>query len=274
MIILKQTGRMETTHPFDLTDRGLLLADGVFDTSLVTNGQVFLREAHLNRLCADAAALEITVDRDWIERTIDETISDSHTGALRVTVTRGPGERGLVSEHAASATLLLRLSELDTSRPLSPLSLMTSQITRNPDSITTRHKTLSYTDNIMAARIAGRAGFDDALMLNTFGRITCSSSANIFARYGNEIVTPPTSEGALGGIMRDWLLIQLPDFGFEVSERTLSPEELMRADQVFVSNSLRLIAPVSRIDSHSFETSLSQALEDHIRGLTRLTSVS
>lgn len=265
MIILKQVANPATSHPFDLTDRGLLLADGVFDTSLVANGRVFLREAHLDRLMRDALALDIHCDRHTLEALMDEIVQDAGLFALRLTVTRGAGGRGLIGTSETAPTLLARLDALAPARQFSPVTLRTAAITRNPDSVTTRHKTLAYTDNIMAARHALQAGHDEALMLNTQGRIACASSANIFARFGKRIVTPPVSEGALAGVMRAWLLDALSRSGFDVAEAAISVSELANADQVFATNSLRLIAPVSRIDAQTYDDTHLGALVDQLK---------
>ncbi|MEM9225464.1 MAG: aminotransferase class IV [Pseudomonadota bacterium] len=242
-------------QPFDLSDRGLLLADGVLDTSLVIKGEMFLQSAHLDRLIRDAAALDIDIEREEIEAFVKETLGPDTTGALRLTVTRGPGERGLTGKAHGAPTLIAAVAPLDETRQFAPLSLQTSAITRNPASITAAHKTLAYTDNIVAARRAQAAGFDEALFLNTSGQVACAATGNIFIREGETLVTPPIGDGALSGVMRGWLLESAPASGFAVAEDTLCPDRLNTADQVFMTNSLRLIAPVSRVDDKHFDIS-------------------
>lgn len=265
MIILRQAAMPETTQAFDLSDRGLLLADGVFDTSLVSKSGVFLRDAHLNRLMRDAAALDINCDRRALEELVDEIVDGVTAGVLRLTVTRGPGGRGLAAGAAvAPPTLMARIDRLDVDRQFCPISLGSTEITRNPDSLTAQHKTLAYTDNIMAARGAAQAGHGDALMLNTQGRVACAASANVFARFGSRIVTPSTSEGALGGIMRAWLLDALPKAGFDTVEGAISVADLATADQVFITNSLRLISPLFRINEKHYDTEPLQVIVDRL----------
>ena len=81
----------DSTVPFDLRDRGLLLGDGVFDTSLVLNGVVVFADRHWDRLAASCAAFGIPFDRDAVVATLDMAAAEVGTGALRVTVTRGAG---------------------------------------------------------------------------------------------------------------------------------------------------------------------------------------
>ncbi|MEM9225736.1 MAG: aminotransferase class IV, partial [Pseudomonadota bacterium] len=249
MIRIRQFLDGGAPQPFDLSDRGLLLADGVLDTSLVVNGEMFLQSAHLDRLIRDADALDIDIGREEIEAFVKETLGQDTTGALRLTVTRGPGERGLTGKALGAPTLIAALAPLDKTRQFAPLSLQTSAITRNPASITAVHKTLAYTDNIVAVRRAQAAGFDEALFLNTSGQVACAATGNVFIREGKALVTPPIADGVLPGIMRGWLLENAPASGFAVAEDRFAPDRVSAADQVFVTNSLRLIAPVSRANT-------------------------
>lgn len=261
MIRLNQSfSAPENVQPFDLTDRGLLLADGVFDTSRVVGGRIILRRAHLARLAGDAAALGIAVAPEALEALAREAVSGGAEGALRLTVTRGPGGRGLAGEAAVAPTLMARFSPLETPYPMTPVRLGISTIRRNPTSPTAWHKTLSYTDNIMALREVVAAGHEDALLLSPDGKVACASAGNVFARFGNRLVTPPVSEGAMPGVVRGWLLQAAVGAGFETAEESLTPERLAQADGIFLTNSLRIFQPVNDFAGRSFDTTLPPVL--------------
>lgn len=255
MIRLNQSvSGVENVQVFDLTDRGLLLADGVFDTSRVVGGRIILRRAHLARLVGDAAALGIAVAPEALEALTGEAVSGGAEGALRLTVTRGPGGRGLAGETAGAPTLMARFSPMETPFPMTPVRLGFSAIRRNPTAPTARHKTLSYTDNIMALREVAAAGHEEALLLSSDGKVACASAANVFARFGNRLVTPPVSDGAMPGIIRGWLLQAAIGAGFAAAEESLTPDRLAQADGIFLTNSLRIFQPVSAFAGRSFET--------------------
>jgi branched-chain amino acid aminotransferase len=261
MFRLKQPGSVpENTQPFDLSDRGLLLADGVFDTSRVVGGRIILRTAHLTRLAGDAAALGIPVSMPDLEALADAALPEGANGALRLTVTRGPGARGLSGDGAGAATLMSRFSPIDPPFPAAPVSLGVSSIRRNPTSPTARHKTLSYTDNVMALREAVAAGHGEALLLSPEGNAACASAANVFARFGNRLVTPPVPDGAMPGIVRRWLLSVAKGAGFDAAEQTLPVERLVQADGIFLTNSLRIFQPVSDFGGRTYDTALPAAL--------------
>jgi branched-chain amino acid aminotransferase len=109
---------------------------------------------------------------------------------------------------------------------------------------------LSYADNILAAREVA-ADATDALMLNNHGRLASAASANVFLLEGKRIATPPLTDGALPGIARKHILDLAFTLGFDTAERSITPEEVSGADLLFLSNSLRLIAPVSEFDGRA-----------------------
>lgn len=268
MIRLKQAvAAPDNVQGFDLTDRGLLLADGVFNTSRVIAGRAILWDRHLERLCGDAAALGIVVSRADIEALVRETVPAHGDGALRVTVTRGPGGRGLSGAIAGSSTLIGRFTPMDLPYPAPPVRLTVSDIRRNPSSPTNRHKTLAYTDNIMALRAAQAAGFDDALFLSGEGQVACASAANLFALFGGRLVTPPVADGALPGVLRGWLMEAGADAGLDVVAETLALDQLLDADCIFLTNSLRVFQPVTEIDGRSFGGRLPERLLELGRAL-------
>jgi len=109
-------------------------------------------------------------------------------------------------------------------------------------------KTLSYADNILASREAAAKGADEALMLNNAGRVASASIGNIFIVRGARLITPPGTEGVLGGITRRRVLEMASGLGLEAAEAPLSVGDLVSADAVFMTNSLRLASPVTELD--------------------------
>lgn len=261
MITLNQSGATpENTQLFDLTDRGLLLADGVFDTSRVVRGRIIQKRAHLLRLVSDAAALGIAARIDDLDALAEAAVREGGNGALRLTVTRGPGERGLSGGSQGKPTIMARFSPMEPAFPFPPVSLWTSPIRRNPTSPSARHKTLSYTDNVMALREAMALGHGEALLLSPEGQVACASAANVFALFADQLITPPLSEGVLPGIIRGWLLDVANEAGLKARPESLTPERLAQADRIFLTNSLRIFQPVRAFSGRKLDTDLPPAL--------------
>lgn len=237
--------------PFALGDRGLTLGDGVFDTALMLDGRIFQAGAHRARLDAALAALGIDGAGEKISACVAALAAEGQRRggrhALRVTVTRGAGLRGLAPAGAARPSVFGALAVHGAPAFAPGLRMDVATIRRNESSPGSRLKTLSYLDAILALRAAAAKGCDEALFLNTAGRVGCASVGNIFVLLGETLVTPPLADGVLPGIIRGFLLAQAGALGFDAQERSLSLDELGAADAVFMTNSLRLIAPVDAI---------------------------
>lgn len=191
----------------DPGDRGFLLGDGIFETMRVVNGHPPLIELHLDRLAEGARLLRLSPPhRRELCQAITETIAANRLrdGALRLTLTRGPGPRGLLPPEETQETVLI--ATFPSTPTLPAVNLHISRQIRHGDTILSRVKTLNYLPSILARMEAQDAGADDALLLNQAGRLACASAATLVALRGDRLVTPPLSDGALPGIGRRRLL--------------------------------------------------------------------
>ncbi len=229
--------------PVDLTDRGLTLGDGLFDTSLARNGKIFLRDAHLDRLAQSAATLAIPFDATLAGQALDALAGTIGNGSVRLTLTRGGGARGLALPDQPKPLLFGAAGAAPPPFPV--VDVITTSIRRNETSPVTKLKALPYLDAILALREAKAKSADDALFENTAGHVACLSIANLFAIFGERLVTPPLEDGVLAGTIRAFVLRNAKQLGFLPEERSMSRAELVQADGVFATNSLRLIAPNS-----------------------------
>ncbi|MBK3405602.1 aminotransferase class IV [Methylorubrum populi] len=250
------------TLPFAMADRGLLLGDGVFDTALGVQGRVAFEAAHVDRLTAAAAALGFVVDRAPIIEAMRALAGTVPLAAIRTTLTRGPGPRGLAPPPEPAPLLFGSAAPARASLFFAPLRLTFTSIARNDTSPTARLKTLGYLDAVLAARDAQAQGFDEPLFLNTKGRVACAGTGNLFAVSEGTLVTPPLEDGVLPGIVRAEILSKIaPDLGLAVEERPLLPADLEAAEAVFVTNSLRLLAPVSALGARAYDSAGHPALQ-------------
>ena len=226
-------------------DRGLLLGDGLFETLRVSGGRPLRLDRHLARLRAGAEILGLPVPLDDAEFAAAMAALLARRGlseaSLRLTLTRGPAPRGLLPPAEPTPTMLLTAAPLPP--PLPPAHVVVAQRTRrNEHSPLSRIKSLSYLDGVLARQEAARRGADDALLLNTAGRVAEASAANLFLLLDGTLVTPPVAEGALPGVLRAAVLDAFP-----VAERPVTVEDLHRAEEAFLTSSLG-VRPVIAID--------------------------
>ena len=109
--------------------------------------------------------------------------------------------------------------------------------------------TANYANSALARVEALKAGFDEAVMLNTSGMVVEASAENIFIVKNDKLITPPTSSGALGGITRDSVLALAKDRGIDYEIRDIARDELYIADEVFLTGTAAEVKPVGEIDN-------------------------
>lgn len=229
---------------------GLLAGWGIFSTIRVYDGILFAFERHWERMSHDAKLLRVPFPSDagqlqaQLLRLVEA--NNAHNATLRVAVVRnkggfweGPGvTRDFdVIAFTAGVNDWGRGVRLDLVRDA-----------RHAASPFAGTKILSWAYNLTWYEQAHVNGFDEALLLNERGEVSECTSANIFAAFGNNVYTPPLSSGCLPGITRRTLLEEARVPEFPVEERTLMPEDLTRADAVFITSTTRELLPVEHIE--------------------------
>jgi len=194
----------ELAMPLD--ERGLLLADGLFETVLVREGRPQLLAPHLRRWCESAALLGLPPPpaQARVEELLAQAVQRSGitAGALRLNWSRGGGGRGLNLPQPVRPRFWLQLTALGPANS-APLRLWISRTERrDPLSVLSRCKTFAYGGAIQARREAQAAGADDALLLSVGGELSCASAANLLIRHGDSWLTPSLASGCLPGVMR------------------------------------------------------------------------
>ena len=235
-------------------DRGVSLGDGLFETLPCFNGHAFLKNAHIARMKTSAARLSLLFDQEAVEKVIDQLAKvHKDPGIIRVTLTRGEGQRGLAFPDPMKPNLFATRAPWTETLAFGEARLHTSTIRRNSTSLTSSHKTLSYLDNVMAYHEARRNNADDALMLDEHSHLACTSMANLFAISGREILTPSKSGAILPGIMRAFIIDIAPSLGLDVVEKSIHRRDLLSSDMVFSSNSVRLMTQITAIDGNDLQ---------------------
>lgn len=239
----------------DPRDRGLLLGDGLFETMLAQHGRPAFFEPHMRRLSHGAALLGIQLPfstqglRHACEDLLEAAaLMKADRVAMRLTLTRGPGPRGLALPDKTHPTVMI--SAAQATLPPHSVSLATSSIRRNSHSPAARIKALPYLENVLAKEEARKLGAGDALMLDSDGHVASTTMANIFLWEGERLVTPGLEGPVLPGITRAEILALASDMRIPIVEETVKPERLLRAQGVFITNSLMGPVPVTQLDRH------------------------
>lgn len=264
------------TADFDLRDRGLLLADGLFETLRCEQGKPLHLYKHWQRLANGCAKLSISnpIHCNEANTIIKKLLQDNELtdcpASARLTLTRGPGPRGLTPPTHPSTTLLITCEPAAT-LPMPPLSLCATPYVRNEHSPTSAIKSLCYLDHILARQYAISNGYDDGTLSNTRGQVVCASHANLFIIKKDQLRTPQPSSGALAGITRQ-IVLELARTFINCEQTELYAHDLMTADEMFITNAIIGIVPVKRyenvsfqLDTHSYTSRLQMALRQSAR---------
>ena len=233
-------------------DRGLTLADGLFETMRVRSGRVFQLRQHIDRIHRGLAVLRIGVPFE-LERRVTSAVEavGREDASVRLTVTRGVGGSGLAVAPDMAATVIVTVAPM----PAFPSSVYEQGLSahvpagrRNARSATSGVKTLSYTDAVVGLLEAQEQGADEALFLDTDDHCSEASASNLFLVAGTTLVTPPLSCGALPGITRATVLQLAAGLGVTAVERVCTLDDLWTADEAFLTSSLRGIAPLVSVN--------------------------
>jgi branched-chain amino acid aminotransferase len=230
---------------------------GLFETMLMIGGRIRLRELHWDRLQAGMVALGIDCSSHFMDEVKDAVArlagKNGHEQLGRVRVQVWPGSGGLYDDVPFKAEYCIE------SFPLSEDVLELNKnglvvgiakgITKAYDTYS-HIKTCSALPYAMASRQAKRERWNDALLLNQEGRIVDSTIANVFWIVDNKASTPPISDGCVAGVMRRHLLDALPGMGYGVVEESLGPQDIGKAEVIFLTNAIRGIKWVRECNGH------------------------
>lgn len=234
----------EKENVIQAKDEGLLFGYGAFETIRVYEYTPFMLSEHLERLRSSLKKLEININiQEFIKDEIDRYIkySNLRSGVLRITVTKGFKKANVVFSCRD-----IKYKQEDYEKGF---SIRTSNIRRNSSSPIVYLKSLNYMDNIFAKIEVSRLGFDEALFINTDSIICECSSSNIFFIKDKIIYTPYIACGLLAGTVRELIIKNLSKKQkLYVREGSYTINFLYEADEVFITNSVLQIMPVTMVN--------------------------
>lgn len=237
-----------------VADRGFLVGEGLFETLRAYNSHVVFVKEHLRRLeeGAEKLGLAIPVSLERLRFLIYQTLhlNKLHDGVVRLYLTpEGSGIGDLDSPPQ-------RVNLIISCKPLAPLpqksyeqgvELAWVKTVCAEQGFLAQIKSTSYLSRVLARREAQRSGCFEGLLLNALGHVTEGSGSNVFIVSGSVIYTPPIQEGLLGGVTRQQVMHLAEKEGYEVAERAFLPKDLLNAEEVFITSTLKEVLPVAKV---------------------------
>lgn len=234
-------------------DRGFLYGDSVYETLRTSGGKVVELDAHLARLdrSAEGIAFVLPFDHAAIADAVARTLAAAGNpeSRIRIVVTRGTGALTLDPRAAEAPVLVVMVQPLVVPpRDAYARGIAALIVGDREGAIRPGLKTGNYLGNIMALHHAHEQGAEDAIMC-VGGKVSEGANSNVFMVVRGEVHTPSLQTGLLAGITRQTILrLVREQLGVPVFERTITPDELRAADELFLTSTVRGVMPVTTLD--------------------------
>ena len=250
-------------------NRAFLYGDGVFETVKIIDNKILFLEDHYFRLMSSMRVVRMEIPMNFTMEYFEEQIlsvvranSLSASSRARITVYRNDGGYYLPLNNTVSF-LIHAVSIQNTSYSIEKQHY---EVDLYKDFYVTKQllssiKTTNKIINITGSVFANENGLDNCLLLNDSKNVVEALQGNIFMLLGSKLITPPISEGCLNGVMRKQILNLAKKLEkLEVVEEPISPFDLQKADELFITNVIKGIQPITQYRKKSFVTTVSNQL--------------
>jgi branched-chain amino acid aminotransferase len=255
------TGARDAVVP--VYDHGFLYGEGVYETLRTYRGEPFLFGPHFERLLHSAGMMNLRVPfsqaellasvRETMRVARGESPDHAHSDAyIRILLTRGVGELtySLAACPVPTVVIIVKPYVAPADRTFTEgIRLAIVSVRRNhPSALNPMMKSNNLINNALAMQEALAKDAEEALMLNQAGEIVECSQSNVFIVRDGGIVTPPIEAGLLPGITRQFVMDLAAGVGIQAREAHLRPDELIGADEAFITGTTREVTPVVAVD--------------------------
>lgn len=250
-------------------NRAFLFGDAVFETVKIVNAKILFLEDHYFRLMSSMRVVRMEIPMNFTMEYFEEQIlalttakNVSRSARARITVYRNDGGYYLPQNNTVS--FLINVESMDNT--LYPINQGEYVVDLYTDFYVARQllssvKTTNKIINVTASIYASENGLDNCLLLNDSKNVIEALQGNIFMLKGNTLITPPVSEGCLNGVMRRQVLALARKIEYlDVTEETISPFDLQKSDELFITNVIKGIQPITKYRKKEFSTNISTIL--------------
>jgi 4-amino-4-deoxychorismate lyase len=273
-VLALRNGRPTANVP--VSERGLAYGDGLFETLKVVAGHPQFLALHLERLQRDCIRLDMRLDIARLRREIAEILRDAAAataadGVLKLIVTRSSSMRGYQAPRNAAAERLAVFYPLDFPEPARPspgvqVRLCRLRLAEQPALAGMKH--LNRLEQVRARAEWSDAAIAEGLLLDSAGRLIEGVASNVFLVRDGEVLTPRLQRCGVAGVIRELLLRNAGAIGLSIRELDLSLDDLLHADEIFLTNSIVGIQPVLKVDClHKPRGDVTIALQNYFQTL-------
>ena len=259
-----------------VSNRSFLYGDGVFETLKIVNNKILFFEDHYFRLMASMRIVRMEIPMTFTMEYLEEQIlklvgllAIKDAARVRFTVFRNEG--GFYLPNDNSISFVIQASKLENIRYKIPKIQFEVDLYKDfivPSQLLSTLKTANKITHVTASIFAKENQLDSALLINETKNVIEAANGNLFMLMGNKLITPPISEGCLNGIMRKQIISLAKQIdSVEVIEAAISPFDLQKADELFITNVIVGIQPITKYRKKDFEVRLANQLLEKLNAL-------
>ena len=280
MINLNGTILEKHKAAISISNRGLNYGDAIFETLRVSAGKIYFWEDHYFRLMASMRILRMEIPmnftQEYLEKQILATIEANGviTAAYKIKILVWRQEGGLYSPTTNEIDFSVQCSDLQNSFYLVSQDHYEVELFKDhyiTSGLLSTLKTNNKILNVLGSIFAKENGYENCLLLNEKKQIVEALNGNLFLVKGDVIKTPPLKDGCLKGIMRKQILAILADLhDYDVQEVSISPFELQKADEMFVTNVITGIQSITKYRKKQYTNTIAKELLGKLNAKARL----
>lgn len=275
--MINYNGNIQNTSNFEIeNNRGFLFGDAIFETIKVNGTKILFLEEHYLRLMASMRICRMEIPMNFTMEFMEEEIlkliqlqSNTISNRIRFSVFRNA--EGFYHPTSNDVQFIITCSEL--ASDTYTFSASKYEVELFKDFYVSKHllatlKTNNKMINVVASIFAKENGFENCLLINEDKNVVEATNGNIFMKMGNQIITPLTSDGCLNGIMRKQVIAIVAKMeGIEMIEKSISPFDLQKADELFISNVITGIQPITKYRKKEFTSEVAKEITGLLNAL-------
>lgn len=259
-------------------NRGFLYGDSIFETLKVVQNKVLFLEDHYFRLMASMRICRMEIPMNFTMEFIEEeilklTTASNLNNSARVRFTVYRESDGFYLPKSNEVKFLITISTLE--NEMYSIEDTNYEIELYKDAYVSKQlfstlKTNNKMIQITGSVFANENGYENCLILNDDKNVIEALQSNVFMRMGSTLITPPVEDGCLNGIMRKQVIEIVKKMeGFEMIEKSISPFDLQKADELFLTNVIKGIQPVTKYRKKTYTVELAKEILNRLNAIVR-----
>ena len=275
--MINYNGSIQDTSNYSIeNNRGFLFGDAIFETIKVNGTKILFLEEHYLRLMASMRICRMEIPMNFTMEFMEEEILkliqlEANTVSNRIRFSVFRNAEGFYHPTSNDVQFIITCSELASDTYVFSSTTYEVELFKDfhiPKHLLATLKTNNKMINVVASIFAKENNFQNCLLINEDKNVVEATNGTIFMKMGNQIITPPTSDGCLNGIMRKQVIAIVAKMeGIEMIEKSISPFDLQKADELFISNVITGIQPITKYRKKEFTSEVAKEITSLLNAL-------